>query len=180
MTALTVALFAAALAVLGNILFSLWRDYRERRSIAAALAGEIGAYMQLLDPPKAAEHYRKLAAIDYPTRCQRLRAFPKSVEGHPVFDKVAEKIGLLPATEALDVSMIYNIVTGMRTVLGNLSTTEFADGDDAMQIATLSYIADTLDQRHQPTQDLIRRLRRIAEESPWQFLRSITRRTTSA
>src|SRR5215469_4849846 len=174
--ALTISLFAAALALIGNIAFAILRQCRERRSIAAALAGEIGACMTLLNPPAAADNFRELAALDHATRCMRLKALPEAIEAHTVFDKVAGKIALLPAAEALEVSAIYTVFTGMRTILGKLSGVQFAETDDTMQIMTLKHVASMLDQRQESAQELIRRLHRIADESPWQFLRSITGR----
>jgi hypothetical protein len=170
MLALTVAFFTAALALAGNILAGLWRQYLERRGIAAALAGEIGAYMKLLNPPTTAKNFRAIAALDEATRRRRLGSMlTKTPEGHPVFDKVAGKIGLLPVAEALDVSAIYNIVSGMRIILSGLSTEKFVAADAEMQIANLNYIADTFEQQHQPAQDLVRRLTGISNEPFWQF-----------
>jgi hypothetical protein len=172
MIALTVALLAASLALFGNILFGLWNRFNERRSIAAALAGEIGAYIKLLDSPVSVQSYRKLAETDSEVRVRLLRAFPKVPSGHPVFDKVADKIGLLPAEDALDVSAIYNVVSGMRLLIVNLSSEQFATADAAMQSAMLITIADSIEKYSQSSELLVQRLIIISRERFSRFLRT--------
>jgi hypothetical protein len=137
-------------------------------SVAAALAGEIGAYVKQFDPPTAIANYRAIAAFDHATRRRRLRSMPKRLpDTHPVFDKVADKIGLLPVAEALDVSSIYNVVTGVRLMISWLSTDEFAGADDEVQIAVLDRIADGIEQNYQPALDLVERLKGISSQSFW-------------
>jgi hypothetical protein len=172
--ALTVAVWAAALALIGNMVFTILRLYRERRSIAAALAGEIGTYITLLDPPATSQNFRELAALDQATRRVRLRELGKAVEGLSVFDKIANKIAVLPKAEALEVCAVYPFFTGMRTILNNLSGAQFGEADDPMQIMTLNHVASMLDQRQQSMQELIRRLGRLADESLWEFCTSVS------
>jgi hypothetical protein len=160
----TVAFLVAALALVGKIVFDLWERHHQRGSIAAALAGEIGAYVKLLDPPNTVAAYRTIATFDHATRRRRLRSMLKTPTGHPVFDKVADKIGLLPAAEALDISAIYNVVTGMRIFMSSLSSDEFANADDEVQVAILGKIADTIEQYHPFALDLVERLKRISAQ----------------
>ncbi|HEX3974255.1 MAG TPA: hypothetical protein VHX19_23180 [Stellaceae bacterium] len=171
MIALTTAFSTAALALIGNIVFGLWNRFSERRSIAAALAGEIGAYVTLLDPETSSANYRKLAAFEYALRKQRLRSLPKTPVGHPVFDKVADKIGLLPTTESLDVSSIYNVVSGFRIIISNLSSDQIADAEDVVQSAMIIRVAETIEKYSPSARDLVDRLKRISNENFWQFLK---------
>jgi hypothetical protein len=100
-------------------------------------------------------------------RRRRLRCMLKTPTGHPVFDKVADKIGLLPASEALDVSSIYNVVTGMRIIISSLSSDEIANADDEVQVAILGKIADTIEQNYPVAQNLVERLKRISDQGFW-------------
>ena len=149
---------------------SLVRRDRERRSIAAALAGEIGAYDQNLDPPAVVAAYREIAGLDDMTRGRLLKSMPaKLPDTHPVFDKVAEKIGLLPVDEARSVSAFYNDVTGMRLITSSLPSDGFADRKK-VQVATLNPLANEIERHHPRTLDLIERLEGIAHESHWRSL----------
>jgi hypothetical protein len=171
MASLATAFFTAALALFGNIVVSLFGRHRERCSIAAALAGEIGAYIWHLDPSTTVESYRRVATFDHATRRRRLRSMPRRLpDNHPVFDKVADKIGLLPVAEAGDVSSIYNVVTGMRLMITGLSSDEIANADDEVQIASLNFIADGIERNHRPALDLVERLKGLANQSFWSRL----------
>jgi hypothetical protein len=166
MVPLATAFFTATLALLGNIFVSVLGRHRERRSIAAALAGEIGAYIRHINPSTTVESYRKVAAFDHAMRRRRLNSMPQRLpDNHPVFDKVADKIGLLPVAEAEDVSSLYNVITGMRLMIAGLSSEEIANADDEVQIAYLNSIAETIKRNHQPALDLIERLKGIANQS---------------
>jgi hypothetical protein len=171
MVPLTTAFFAAALALLANFIFGAWSRFQERRSIAAALAGEIGAYIKLFRPSETALAFRNLAALEAATRRRRLEFVPRPPTGHPVFDKVADRIGLLPAAEALDVSSTYNVVSGMRILISSLSSADFLPADDQVQIAMLQAIARGIDEHIGPAQDLVGRLKRISEQRFCDFLR---------
>ena len=163
MDGLAGAIFTAALALAGKVAFDFWERHRQRSSIAAALAGEIGAYFTLLNPRITATNYRTLASMAYEMRCARLRSMGKLPSGHPVFDKVADKVGLLPTTEAFDVSKTYNIITGLRILVSDLSSDEIVSADSAAQQGRLLVIADILTEHHQPMCDLVTRLKQIAE-----------------
>lgn len=165
--ALTIALFTAALALAGKILSDIWERHSLRRSIAAALAGELDAYFRLLDAPNFAANYRAIAGLDRAQRCRVLRAMPQLPGGHPVFDKVAEKIGLLPTAEASEVSSIYNVVSGLRVLLAGLSTPGMVEADCETQRGRLHFLADGLVQHAPRARLLVERLERIAEPSSW-------------
>ena len=109
---------AASLTVIVKIGFDVWskssQRRADRRAIAAALAGEIGGYLVALNPEVAGPRYRSLAALDRPSRIRKLAAFPPLPTGHPVYDKLADKVGLLPPDLTREISRLYNVVTGIR------------------------------------------------------------------
>lgn len=121
------ALAVAGLALMGKVLYDFWTRFEERRSIAAALAGEIGAHIGIILPADLPGAYRRIATLDRETRVKALRAMPATPTSHPVFDKVAHKIGLLSADEAREISAFYNMVTGFRIHASNLSSDKFLD-----------------------------------------------------
>ncbi len=94
------------LSVTGKIAFECSQRDAERRGTAAALAGEIGAYIDNLNPDVAAPAYRALAAFDREARVKKLAAFPPLPTGHPAYDKLSEKIGLLPPHLVREISRL--------------------------------------------------------------------------
>ena len=170
MVPLAAALFTAALALFGKVLFDLWSTYRERRGIAGALAGEIRAYVDLLNPAMSSAAYRRLASLDRETRLRCLRAFPALPTNHPAFDKLAEKIGLLPQRAAYGVSRIYNVVTGMRLLLSSMSFQGFLDADDSYQRGRIIFVADSMEREIEAARDLIQELECISRQSLWHFV----------
>jgi hypothetical protein len=171
MVALTTALFTTALAAIGYVLQILWQRDQNCRGIAAALAGEIGAYMRLRNPAVRPAFLREIAKYDYDKRRQYLRAVPRSSEGHPVFDKVADKIGLLPAAVAEDVSAIYTAITVMRSAFSYL-----ADIDDKDQSDFLVSLATRIEEGIPDAHHLVTRLQRISRRHWRARLRDALRR----
>jgi hypothetical protein len=179
MESLATAFFIAALALVGKVLFDEWNRQHERRSIAGGLAGEISAYLSFFERRDAAAAYRKIAALPREDRRRRLAAFPQLPSGHPVFDTVAGKLGMLSAAHAHDVSRIYNIVTGMRLLLTNLSSPKFLDADDEYQKAMLENIAATIDQEVPTARSLVTALEEVAREKPFAGQLQFLLRSTS-
>jgi hypothetical protein len=135
------ALYTAALALVGKVGFDLWTRRRERQSIAAGLAGEIGAYLELLNPQQHGQNLRAMAQADTVTRAAMLKAIPSLPTNHPVFDAVAGKLGQLTPDQAKGVSRIYNVVTGMRLLMIGMSSDAFAALPEVIQISKINYIA---------------------------------------
>jgi len=144
---LAVAFIAAALALVGHIFYDQWKRHHERRAIAGALAGELGAYIELLQPAVSPKHFRTIAdpRISREARQRGLRSMAPPPNSHPVFDKVADKIGLLDVRDAVEVSEVYNVVTGMRLHIANLSTDAFLAAPDEGHIALLNIIASAIE-----------------------------------
>ncbi len=169
MLSLATALFTAALALFGKILFDLWGRHREQSAIAGALVGEIGAYIDLLNPPVTSVNYRAVAGLPRQERLGVIGAFPALPTSHPVFDRLADKIGSLPHGNAEGVSRIYTVVTGVRLTLSSMSSQGFLNASDVIQQGRLSFIADTIEREGPKARDLIASLRRVSEQTFWCF-----------
>jgi hypothetical protein len=170
MESLATALFVAALALLGKVSFDAWNRHHERRTIAAALAGEIAAYISPFEREPAAESFRKIAELPTAIRQQRMAGFPVPPSGHPVFDKVAGRIGLLSASHARDVSRFYNAVTAFRIFITNLSSEKFLKADDDYQKAMLQRIAATIETQLPLAQALVKSLEEVSRDRSWNSL----------
>ncbi|HEV2675193.1 MAG TPA: hypothetical protein VGV37_11685 [Aliidongia sp.] len=127
---------AAATVTLGFFLkeISEWRLKRQkRRSVAGALAGEMGAYLYLMKPDQIAENFTKIARLEKLIRTQRLKALNELPDSHPVFDAIAKDIGELPPKLAQEVSSFHNVVGGARLMFLSIRKSEFHDADEAFQ-----------------------------------------------
>src|ERR1700722_9958925 len=113
------------MAIVGKMAFDEYDRYRLRRGVAAGLAGEIRAYIELLQPATLAANLRRLASFPRPDRLAGLSAFGPLPNSHPVFDRVADRIGLLSVDIALQISKFYNVVTGFRLLASGVSTERF-------------------------------------------------------
>ncbi len=157
---------AASLAVIGKIVsdvHSRWSQHRaDRRAIAAAIAGEIGGYLVALDPETAAPRYRALAALDRASRVRKLAAFPPLPTGHPAYDKLADKVGLLPPHLTREISRIYNVVTGMRLIIMHFRTAEFLAADDDYQQGLIEQVAVAMDVHVPPARTAVKELEAMA------------------
>jgi len=152
---ISAALYTAALALFGKIGFDAWTRSRERRSITAGLAGEIGAYLELLNPQQHGQNLRTWAAADPAIRAAMLKAIPSLPTNHPVFDAVAGKLGHLTPEQAKGVSRIYNVVTGMRLLMAGMSSDAFAALPENLQTFNLEYIAKSIEDEEPRTKRLI-------------------------
>jgi hypothetical protein len=170
MAPIVAALLTAALALVGKIFFDLTNLHRERQGVAAALAGEIGAYLDLLRPETIIPAYRQIATAERNLRIEFFKSYPPLPVGHPVFDKIADKVGLLPLDAAFGVSRVYNIVTGFRILQVSMSAQGFIDAPDAFQIGRLSAIADLIEREIAPAQLLIADLKGVSQENFWRFM----------
>jgi hypothetical protein len=161
---------AASLSVFGKIVFDVhgkWSQRRaDRRALAAVLAGEIGGYLANLNPEVTAPKYRALAALDRETRVRQLAAFPPLPIGHPAYDKLADKVGLLPAHLAREISRIYNVVTSIRLIIMHFRTPEFQAADEDYQKALIEQVALAMDTYVTPAREAVRQLEAIASLPP--------------
>lgn len=170
MTALEAALFTAALALIGKILFDLWNQFEQRRMVASAIAGELAAYMSFYQDGTAADNFRTIANMDPALRAARLRAINPVPTGHPVFDKMSDKIGSLEESDIFGISLIYNVVTGFRLVIMHMSTEAFGQTDAEHQKAVILFAAKAIEDHLPIAQQLIADLRSRSRESFWRYL----------
>jgi hypothetical protein len=164
---LITALWVAALGLFGKILYDFWNRQHERRNVAAALAGELGAYLSLIEPTPLADIYRKLAAAPFDERRRRLASLAAPPTGHPVFDKLAGKLGLLSAAHARSVSRVYNVVTGMRQLQAHLPSPRFIESGDDIQRSLLQYLAAGLEQYLPEARALVTELEAVSRQTVW-------------
>lgn len=160
-------LWVAALSVFGKIIFDAWTYDRAVRGIAAGLAGEISAYVDLLKPEETPRRYREIAGKARDERVALMRAFPSLPSAHPVFDKVADKLGSLGSEDASSVSRLYNIVTGVRLVIQNMTLAGFLEAPDYYQQNTLNWIAATIETEVPIARELVGRLKDRAARPFW-------------
>ena len=167
MAPLALAFFAAALALIGKLAIDAWSRHHQRCSVAAGLAGEIGAYLTFFRRTDGAAGFRAIAGLSIAERKSRLSAVSPLPSGHPVFDEVAGQLGVLSVPLAHEVSRIYNIVTGMRLIIGNLSSDRFAQSHDAAQKGILEFIASTIDTELPNANTLVVALDGESRRWPW-------------
>lgn len=161
MEAIAWAIFSAALALVGKLGFDMWVRRADRRSMAAALAGEIGGYIRNLKPAETASNLRQIAALSREERQANLAALPVLPTGHPAYDKLADKIGLLPPELTQAVSGFYNAVTGLRLLGNHLSSKPFLEASDKFQMEYISSIAKGIDDYIAPAQRTVIHLEKI-------------------
>lgn len=164
------AVFTAALALLGKVVFDAWSRGRERRAIAAALAGEIAGYLHNLRPEHTAANLRALAAMPAEARRAALAMFPQLPSGHPVFDKSLDRLGLLEPGVVRDVSAFYNAITGMRLLCAHVGSERFAKADDALQANFLCAMAAGIEEHVTPARATATSLEAIWRRGPLEFL----------
>ena len=119
-------------------------------------------HRKLLDPQTAAANFRRVASIEYSQRQGLLRAMNQTPVGHPVFERIGDKIGLLRPQEAQDISIIYNVITSGRILISGLSSDAFIAAEDGVQQQRLNKIAEIIEQYDPVARDLVDRLTRIS------------------
>src|SRR5690349_12349192 len=102
-------------AIGGQLVSESYKRHRDRRSTAAAIAGEVSAITKRAAMGKTAEHYEHLLRMA--ERGEKL-AFPKlhrdPVAFDPVYEKHLDKIGLLDPDVVMSAAAFYNYLQGLR------------------------------------------------------------------
>lgn len=164
MTAIGIAVISGAVALCGKIILDIWASCRTRKTTAAALGGELGAYLRLLSPDQFVQRLHTLAAMTRDERIFHLKAFPVPPISHPVFDKLADKIGGVSPKAARGVSEAYNIVTGVRIHIANFSTSGFLEAPDHVQEIRLRALAEMVKDEKQGIEDTVTLLERTSRQ----------------
>lgn len=162
--ALATALFTATIALLGKMGFDSWARYRNRQGIAASLAGEIEMYLSFIARPDVAATLRLICDAGPEQRQNALRGFGRLPDSHPVFDKVADQVGLLSIELAYDISRLYNVVTGVRLLMSDLSTERVIGLQDAQQVALVRQIIGVIEEYSPIGRTVALRLKQIAHQ----------------
>jgi hypothetical protein len=142
MWAIVVAVVTGVIGLLTKIGIDIRTEHLARKAVAAALAGELGAYLRLSQAERTAENIKALVQIPYDERGVRLRGLFSLPSGHPVFDRVADKIGSLSPEAARGISEAYNIITCARLLLVSMSSDAFLQAPDPVQVTRITVMAD--------------------------------------
>ena len=169
------AVFAAAISVITKVAYDLFTHWRSRRSVAGGLAGEIGAYYRIWHDYGLAAGLRQHATENRTDRQDWLRSFPAPPTGHPVFDKVSDRVCLLSPDNVQRVSEAYNLVTGMRVLLAGLAMTGFVEASDGLQTTRLTTMATMLDKEMPKLPGTVARLETASRRLPVRLWRRITK-----
>ena len=169
------AVFAAAISVITKVAYDLLTHWRSRRSVAGGLAGEIGAYYRIWHDYDLAAGLRRHATESRGDRQDWLRSFTAPPTGHPVFDKISDRVCLLSPDSVKRISEAYNLVTSMRVLLTGLATPGFIEASDGMQTARLIAMATMLDKEMTHLPGTIARLETASRRFPVRLWRQITK-----
>lgn len=165
MWAIVLAIVTGVFGFLAKIGLDIRTEHQARKAIAAALAGELGAYLRLSDPERTAEHIKAIAKMPYVERIIRLRGLFSLPSGHPVFDRVADKIGSLSPEAARGISEAYNIISGARLLLESMSSDAFLQAPDEVQVARITVMADRFAQEIKGMRSTAALLDRLSRQS---------------
>jgi hypothetical protein len=164
MWAISTAIVVGVIGFLTKLAFDVRAEHEGRRALAAALAGELGAYLRLLRPEQTMANFEMLAKFSAEQRAAGLDAFPSFPTGHPVFDRVADKIGSLPPNAARGVSEAYNVITSMRLFVTSFASDRFrALPNEAQQKIVLTVLV-LFREELEPMRITIRTLDSISRE----------------
>jgi len=164
------AVIAGLIAFLAKLWHDLRLEHQARKALAAALSGELGAYLRLLQPERTMENIKLLTAAPYDKRIAALRGAFNLPSGHPVFDRVADKIGTLSTEAARGVSEAYNIVTGGRLALMALSSDVFLQSSDEIQVIRIRVVADMFIEQIDGVRQTIAMLDRLSRQTLFCYL----------
>lgn len=82
----TGAISSAAVSFILKIAYDLRTEHQRRRAVAAALLGEISAYIRLVRAPDVIANLRAQADAPREKRVEWLKVHPVLPTGHPVFE----------------------------------------------------------------------------------------------
>jgi hypothetical protein len=165
MWAIVLAVVTGVIGVLTKIGLDIRTEHQARKAVAAALAGELGAYLRLSQPERTAETIKALAKIPYAERVVLLRGLFSLPSGHPVFDRLADKIGCLSPEAARGISEAYNVITCARLLLVSMSSDAFLQAPDQVQVTRITVMSDMFAQEIEGMRNTITLLDRLSRQS---------------
>ena len=120
-----VAIVTGIAALLGKLIADSWSRHRQTAAVASAIYGEIQSYVHDLRPHSTTAAHKALEVFDDTDELNaRLRGFSQLPFAHPVFNAVADRLGLLPAKLCEEVATFYTVVTGVRGIMATFPTDE--------------------------------------------------------
>lgn len=165
MWAIALAVVTGVTGFLTKIVLDIRAEHQARKAIAAALAGELGAYLRLSQPEQTAESIKLFAKIPHDKRADYLRGLFTLPSGHPVFDRVADKIGGLSPEAARGISEAYNIITCARLILMAMSSESFLQASDEVQVTRITVMADMFAKEIEGMRRTVTLLDRLSRQS---------------
>jgi hypothetical protein len=165
MWAIVLAVVTGVIGFLAKIVLDIRTEHQARKAVAAALAGELGAYLRLSQPERTAENIKAIAKIPYEERVVRMRGLFSLPSSHPVFDQVADKIGVLSPQAARGISEAYNIITCARLFLTALCSDTFLQAPDQVQVSRITVMADVFAQEIEGMRRTVTLLDRLSRQS---------------
>jgi hypothetical protein len=125
----------ALIVTLGNALFSEhYKRYRERKALAAALAGELATHLGAITE-ETLKNFEILAAA---ARAKAFHGFPEFDASDLVLEKNVERLGLLDGDLPERVVTVYGHIRAARGALQRIARGAFADRQDIIA-ATFDY-----------------------------------------
>ena len=103
----------------------LERHRRDRSVLAASLLGELSAYTELADSYALFSNLQTLVNTPPENFRDALAGLYEPPTTFPVFDRCAEKIGLLPGNLPRDLAALYNAIQSIRIMTAHLSKPAF-------------------------------------------------------
>lgn len=106
-------LVGGAVALAGGVLTKLWESRIERRALAHALAGEIGAITEIVERRNYQGLVRLIVEAVKASHEPQFIQVPISQQYFTAYEANAAKIGLLPSKAARDVARFYFFAKSM-------------------------------------------------------------------
>ncbi len=173
-----VAVVTGIAALLGKLLGDSWSRHRQTAAVASAIYGEIQSYVHDLRPHVTLAAHKALANFDDADELNaRLRGFSQLPFAHPVFNAVADRLGLLPAKLCEEVATFYTVVTGVRGVMATFPTDEFAMTTMEVKRDLLLRVAESTERHIHPVNVTLEWLNKIGTSSYRSYLASLYTRS---
>ena len=168
------AIVTGIAALLGKLMADSWSRHRQTAAVASAIYGEIQSYVHDLRPHVTAAALKALEAVDDIDELNaRLRGFSQLPFAHPVFNMVADRLGLLPAKLCEEVATFYTVVTGVRGIIATFPTDAFAMTTLEVKRDLLIRVSESTERHIHPVGVTLKWLNEIETSSYTSYLASL-------
>ena len=175
-----VAIVTGIAALLGKLMADSWSRHRQTAAVASAIYGEIHSYVHDLRPHVTAAAHMALEAVDDINELNaRLRGFSQLPFAHPVFNMVADRLGLLPAKLCEEVATFYTVVTGVRGIIATFPTDAFAMTTLEVKRDLLIRVSESTERHIHPVGITLKWLNEIGTSSYTSYLASLFTRSST-